>query len=51
MNFCDQLNKYIEQIDCSSQELVVASGICQSRQFCLILFSCLKLKNKSTCLS
>ena len=27
MNFCEQLNKYIEQLDCSSKELVVASGL------------------------
>ena len=27
MDFCEQLNKYIEQLDCSSKELVVASGL------------------------
>ena len=27
MNFCEQLNKYIQQLECSSKELVVASGL------------------------
>ena len=27
MNFCEQLNKYIEQLECSSKELVIASGL------------------------
>ena len=27
MTFCEQLNKYIEQVDCTSQELVNASGL------------------------
>ncbi|MGN1013032.1 MAG: helix-turn-helix domain-containing protein, partial [Clostridia bacterium] len=27
MNFCEQLNKYIEQFECSSKELVIASGL------------------------
>ena len=27
MTFCEQLNKYIEQLECSSKELVVASGL------------------------
>ena len=27
MNFCEQLNDYIKQIGCSSQELVTASGL------------------------
>lgn len=27
MNFCEQFNKYIEQLDCSSKELVIASGL------------------------
>ena len=30
MTFCEQLNKYIEQIECSSQELVNASGLTTS---------------------
>lgn len=30
MTFCEQLNKYIEQIGCSSQELVNASGLTTS---------------------
>ena len=27
MDFCEQLNKYIEQLNCSSKELVIASGL------------------------
>lgn len=27
MHFCEQLNKYIEQLECSSKELVIASGL------------------------
>lgn len=27
MNFCEQFNKYIEQLDCSSKELVIASSL------------------------
>ena len=27
MTFCEQLNKYIEQLDCSSQELANVSGL------------------------
>ena len=27
MNFCEQLNKYIEQLECSSKELVIASNL------------------------
>ena len=27
MTFSEQLNKYLEQFDCSSQELVTASGL------------------------
>ena len=30
MTFCEQLNEYIKQIDCSSQELVSASGLTTS---------------------
>lgn len=30
MNFCEQLNDYIKQIGCSSQELVTASGLTTS---------------------
>lgn len=30
MTFCEQLNNYIEQIECSSQELVSASGLTTS---------------------
>lgn len=27
MDFCEQLNKYIEQLECSSKELVISSGL------------------------
>ena len=27
MNFCEQLNAYIEQFECSSKELVSSSGL------------------------
>ena len=30
MTFCEQLNEYIKQIDCSSKELVIASGLTTS---------------------
>ena len=30
MTFCEQLNNYIKQIECSSQELVNASGLSTS---------------------